>query len=44
MCASAAGAGPAVPKSEDFSMDTDGLDSTDNEVSLCKDLCCKIVF
>ncbi|XP_072243508.1 LOW QUALITY PROTEIN: X-box-binding protein 1 [Leuresthes tenuis] len=34
MCASAAGAGPAVPKSEDFSMDTDGLDSTDNESDL----------
>ena len=34
MCASAAGAGPAVPKSEDFSMDTDSPDSTDNEVSL----------
>lgn len=33
-CASAAGAGPAVPKSEDFSMDTDSSDSTDNEVSL----------
>ncbi|MED6287196.1 hypothetical protein CHARACLAT_013874 [Characodon lateralis] len=34
MCASAAGAGPAVPKSEDFSMDTDCLDSTDNESDL----------
>ncbi|XP_074495050.1 LOW QUALITY PROTEIN: X-box-binding protein 1 [Sebastes fasciatus] len=33
-CASAAGAGPAVPKSEDFSMDTDGPDSTDNESDL----------
>uniref|UniRef100_A0A3B5LSD2 X-box-binding protein 1 n=1 Tax=Xiphophorus couchianus TaxID=32473 RepID=A0A3B5LSD2_9TELE len=33
-CASAAGAGPAVPKSEDFSMDTDCLDSTDNESDL----------
>ncbi|XP_054895893.1 LOW QUALITY PROTEIN: X-box-binding protein 1 [Poeciliopsis prolifica] len=31
---SAAGAGPAVPKSEDFSMDTDCLDSTDNESDL----------
>ncbi|XP_070760491.1 LOW QUALITY PROTEIN: X-box-binding protein 1 [Enoplosus armatus] len=34
MCASAAGAGPAVPKSEDFSMDTDSPDSTDNESDL----------
>ncbi|XP_040012366.1 LOW QUALITY PROTEIN: X-box-binding protein 1 [Xiphias gladius] len=33
-CASAAGAGPAVPKSEDFSMDTDGPDTTDNESDL----------
>ncbi|XP_014877367.1 LOW QUALITY PROTEIN: X-box-binding protein 1 [Poecilia latipinna] len=33
-CASAAGAGPAAPKSEDFSMDTDCLDSTDNESDL----------
>ncbi|XP_073322098.1 LOW QUALITY PROTEIN: X-box-binding protein 1 [Pagrus major] len=33
-CASAAGAGPAVPKSEDFSMDTDGSDSTDTESDL----------
>ncbi|XP_041792745.1 LOW QUALITY PROTEIN: X-box-binding protein 1 [Chelmon rostratus] len=33
-CASAAGAGPAVLKSEDFSMDTDGPDSTDNESDL----------
>ncbi|XP_034548117.1 LOW QUALITY PROTEIN: X-box-binding protein 1 [Notolabrus celidotus] len=33
-CASAAGAGPAVPKSEDFSMDTDSTDSTDNESDL----------
>ncbi|XP_031705560.1 LOW QUALITY PROTEIN: X-box-binding protein 1 [Anarrhichthys ocellatus] len=31
---SAAGAGPAVPKSEDFSMDTDGPDTTDNESDL----------
>ncbi|XP_015816004.3 LOW QUALITY PROTEIN: X-box-binding protein 1 [Nothobranchius furzeri] len=31
---SAAGAGPAIPKSEDFSMDTDGPDSTDNESDL----------
>lgn len=31
---SAAGAGPAVPKSEDFSMDTDSPDSTDNESDL----------
>ncbi|CAK6959807.1 LOW QUALITY PROTEIN: X-box-binding protein 1 [Scomber scombrus] len=30
----AAGAGPAVPKSEDFSMDTDSPDSTDNESDL----------
>uniref|UniRef100_A0A087Y979 X-box-binding protein 1 n=1 Tax=Poecilia formosa TaxID=48698 RepID=A0A087Y979_POEFO len=30
----APGAGPAVPKSEDFSMDTDCLDSTDNESDL----------
>lgn len=35
MCASAAGAGPAVPKSEDFPMDTDSPDSSDNEVSPC---------
>lgn len=34
MCASAAGAGPAVPKSEDFSMDTDSTNSTDNESDL----------
>ncbi|XP_068167458.1 LOW QUALITY PROTEIN: X-box-binding protein 1 [Antennarius striatus] len=34
MCASAAGAGPAVPKSEDFSMDTDSPDSQDNESDL----------
>jgi len=34
MCASAAGAGPAVPKSEDFSMDTDSPDTTDNESDL----------
>lgn len=34
MCASAAGAGPAVPKSEDFPMDTGSPDSTNNEVSL----------
>lgn len=34
MCASAAGAGPAVPKSEDFPMDTDGPDTTDNESDL----------
>ncbi|XP_068422885.1 LOW QUALITY PROTEIN: X-box-binding protein 1 [Clinocottus analis] len=33
-CASAAGAGPAVPKSEDFSMDTDDPDTTDNESDL----------
>uniref|UniRef100_A0A3Q0QZK5 X-box-binding protein 1 n=1 Tax=Amphilophus citrinellus TaxID=61819 RepID=A0A3Q0QZK5_AMPCI len=33
-CASAAGAGPAAPKSEDFSMDTDSPDSTDNESDL----------
>ncbi|XP_054466762.1 LOW QUALITY PROTEIN: X-box-binding protein 1 [Anoplopoma fimbria] len=31
---SAAGAGPAVPKSEDFSMDTDGSDTTDHESDL----------
>uniref|UniRef100_UPI003AAD185B LOW QUALITY PROTEIN: X-box-binding protein 1 n=1 Tax=Centroberyx gerrardi TaxID=166262 RepID=UPI003AAD185B len=31
---SAAGAGPAVPKSEDFPMDTDGPDTTDNESDL----------
>ncbi|XP_070821207.1 LOW QUALITY PROTEIN: X-box-binding protein 1 [Chaetodon trifascialis] len=31
---SAAGAGPAVLKSEDFSMDTDSTDSTDNESDL----------
>ncbi|XP_047448167.1 LOW QUALITY PROTEIN: X-box-binding protein 1 [Mugil cephalus] len=31
---SAAGAGPAVPKSEDFSMDTDSSDCTDNESDL----------
>ncbi|XP_070689981.1 LOW QUALITY PROTEIN: X-box-binding protein 1 [Pempheris klunzingeri] len=31
---SAAGAGPAVPKSEDFSMDTDCSDTTDNESDL----------
>ncbi|XP_022062830.2 LOW QUALITY PROTEIN: X-box-binding protein 1 [Acanthochromis polyacanthus] len=34
LCVSAAGAGPAVPKSEDFSMDTDSPDSTDNESDL----------
>ncbi|XP_008278104.1 LOW QUALITY PROTEIN: X-box-binding protein 1 [Stegastes partitus] len=34
LCVSAAGAGPAVPKSEDFSMDTDGPDTTDNESDL----------
>ncbi|XP_016886122.1 LOW QUALITY PROTEIN: X-box-binding protein 1 [Cynoglossus semilaevis] len=34
MCASAAGAGPAIPKSEDFSMDTDGPHTTDNESDL----------
>ncbi|XP_032373017.1 LOW QUALITY PROTEIN: X-box-binding protein 1 [Etheostoma spectabile] len=34
MCASAAGAGPALPKSEDFSMDTDGSDTADNESDL----------
>ncbi|XP_041644399.1 LOW QUALITY PROTEIN: X-box-binding protein 1 [Cheilinus undulatus] len=34
MCASAAGAGPAVPKSEDFSMDTDNPDTTDTESDL----------
>ncbi|XP_063753605.1 LOW QUALITY PROTEIN: X-box-binding protein 1 [Eleginops maclovinus] len=34
MCASAAGAGPAVPKSEDFSMDSDDSDSSDNESDL----------
>uniref|UniRef100_UPI0037E82641 LOW QUALITY PROTEIN: X-box-binding protein 1 n=1 Tax=Semicossyphus pulcher TaxID=241346 RepID=UPI0037E82641 len=33
-CASAAGAGPAVPKSEDFSMDTDSPDTTDSESDL----------
>ncbi|XP_029019394.1 LOW QUALITY PROTEIN: X-box-binding protein 1 [Betta splendens] len=33
-CASAAGAGPAVSKSEDFSMDTDSPDTTDNESDL----------
>ncbi|XP_023272927.1 LOW QUALITY PROTEIN: X-box-binding protein 1 [Seriola lalandi dorsalis] len=33
-CASAAGAGPAVTKSEDFPMDTDGPDTTDNESDL----------
>lgn len=31
---SAAGAGPAVPKSEDFPMDTDSPDSSDNESDL----------
>lgn len=31
-CASAAGAGPAVPKSEDFSMDTGSPDPSNNEV------------
>ncbi|XP_061788160.1 LOW QUALITY PROTEIN: X-box-binding protein 1 [Nerophis lumbriciformis] len=31
---SAAGAGPAVPKSEDFPMDTDGPDTTDHESDL----------
>ncbi|KAF7663888.1 hypothetical protein LDENG_00197710 [Lucifuga dentata] len=30
----AAGAGPATPKSEDFPMDTDGPDTTDNESDL----------
>ncbi|XP_076006927.1 LOW QUALITY PROTEIN: X-box-binding protein 1 [Genypterus blacodes] len=34
MCASAAGAGPAVPKSEDFPMDSDSPDSSDNESDL----------
>ncbi|XP_051279859.1 LOW QUALITY PROTEIN: X-box-binding protein 1 [Dicentrarchus labrax] len=34
LCVSAAGAGPAVPKSEDLSMDTDSSDSTDNESDL----------
>ncbi|XP_067377766.1 LOW QUALITY PROTEIN: X-box-binding protein 1 [Channa argus] len=33
-CASAAGAGPAVSKSEDFSMDTASPDSTDSESDL----------
>ncbi|XP_020492311.1 LOW QUALITY PROTEIN: X-box-binding protein 1 [Labrus bergylta] len=33
-CASAAGAGPAVPKSEDFSMDTNSPDTTDTESDL----------
>ncbi|XP_033828215.1 LOW QUALITY PROTEIN: X-box-binding protein 1 [Periophthalmus magnuspinnatus] len=33
-CASAAGAGPAVSKSEDLPMDTDGSDTTDNESDL----------
>ncbi|XP_028314002.1 LOW QUALITY PROTEIN: X-box-binding protein 1 [Gouania willdenowi] len=33
-CASAAGAGPALPKSEDFSMDTDVSDTTDSESDL----------
>lgn len=32
-CASAAGAGPAAPKSEDFSMDTDADDPSHSEVS-----------
>ncbi|XP_028433445.1 LOW QUALITY PROTEIN: X-box-binding protein 1 [Perca flavescens] len=31
---SAAGAGPALPKSEDFSMDTNGSDTADNESDL----------
>ncbi|XP_045081883.1 LOW QUALITY PROTEIN: X-box-binding protein 1 [Coregonus clupeaformis] len=34
MCASAAGAGPAILKSEDFPMDTDSPDSTDFESDL----------
>ncbi|XP_033947361.1 LOW QUALITY PROTEIN: X-box-binding protein 1 [Pseudochaenichthys georgianus] len=34
MCASAAGAGPAVPKSEDFSMDSDDSDCSDDESDL----------
>ncbi|XP_035642192.1 LOW QUALITY PROTEIN: X-box-binding protein 1 [Oncorhynchus keta] len=34
LCVSAAGAGPAILKSEDFPMDTDGLDSTDSESDL----------
>ncbi|XP_058493233.1 LOW QUALITY PROTEIN: X-box-binding protein 1 [Solea solea] len=34
LCVSAAGTGPAVPKSEDFSVDTDGSDTTDNESDL----------
>ncbi|XP_056889553.1 LOW QUALITY PROTEIN: X-box-binding protein 1 [Takifugu flavidus] len=33
-CASAAGAGPAAPKSEDFSMDTSSPDSTNTESDL----------
>ncbi|XP_062237411.1 LOW QUALITY PROTEIN: X-box-binding protein 1 [Platichthys flesus] len=33
-CASAAGAGPALPKSEDFTMDTHVPDTTDNESDL----------
>uniref|UniRef100_A0A3Q3VIL8 X-box-binding protein 1 n=1 Tax=Mola mola TaxID=94237 RepID=A0A3Q3VIL8_MOLML len=33
-CASAEGAGPAVPKSEDFSMDTGSPDSSNNESDL----------
>ncbi|XP_064867801.1 LOW QUALITY PROTEIN: X-box-binding protein 1 [Oncorhynchus nerka] len=34
LCVSAAGAGPAILKSEDFPMDTDSLDSTDSESDL----------
>ncbi|XP_024908448.1 LOW QUALITY PROTEIN: uncharacterized protein LOC103396890, partial [Cynoglossus semilaevis] len=34
LCVSAAGAGPAVPKSEDFPMDTDGPHNTGNESDL----------
>ncbi|XP_061528605.1 LOW QUALITY PROTEIN: X-box-binding protein 1 [Phycodurus eques] len=33
-CASAAGADPAIPKPEDFSMDTDSPDAADNESDL----------
>ncbi|XP_034081203.1 LOW QUALITY PROTEIN: X-box-binding protein 1 [Gymnodraco acuticeps] len=34
LCVSAAGAGPAVPKSEDFSMDSDDSDCSDDESDL----------
>ncbi|XP_072288627.1 LOW QUALITY PROTEIN: X-box-binding protein 1 [Eucyclogobius newberryi] len=34
LCVSAAGAGPAVSKSEDLAMDTDGSDTSDNESDL----------